>query len=72
VSTHANSHTHCDTSTYSHVYANHDADGDRNSNRDCYAHSYTPANPYTTSFSDAAAAADACAKTVIPRVISGR
>ena len=74
MSAYSDPNTHCDTYSYSHAYANHDTVVDRNSNCDCddYAHSYTQANAYTKSFSDAAAAADAGAKTVIPRVISGR
>lgn len=69
MSAHSNRNTHCDTYSYSHAYANHYPDVDRNNNPDCndYADSYTQANAYTKSFSNAAAAADAGAKTVIPK-----
>ena len=71
---HSNPNTHCDAYTYSYGYANRNTDVDRNCdyNPDCndYAHNYTEANACTKSFSDAAAAPYAGAKTVIPRVIN--
>lgn len=66
----SNPNTHSDTNSYSHAYA--DSDSDDNPNCNDYAHNDPQANAYTKSFSDTAAALDARAKTVIPRVISGR